>query len=176
RCIYERRAVRTYEDRPVPVELVARIVDAGKMAPSAMNRQPWKFYLLTTPDTIRAFSREIAACLEGRFHLAHGVDPGSSEDPIFHGAPVVIFLTAPRDDEWAALDIGMCAENMMLAAHSLGLATCPIGLAKFLDKTKIVSSLHLGASEQVILAIALGYGSEMPERHQRVGDNVVFVG
>ena len=174
--IYDRRSVRSYDDRPVFVELISRVIDAGKMAPSAMNKQPWKFYVLTTSDTIRAFSKEIAAELEGKFHLAHDTDALASEDPIFHGAPVVIFITAPRDDEWAAIDVGMCAQNMLLAAHSLGLASCPVGLAKYVEKTRIASSLHLAANEEVQLAVIIGYGRELPEQHHRIGDNVVFIG
>lgn len=176
RSIYERRSVRSYDDRPVYIELISRVIDAGKMAPSAMNSQPWKFYILTTPDAIRAFSKEIAAALEGRFHLAHGVDALASDDPIFHGAPVVIFITAPRDDEWGPIDVGMCAQNMLLAAHTLGLASCPVGLAKYVEKTRIASTLHLAANEEVLLAVIMGYGRELPEEHKRVGNNVVFIG
>lgn len=176
RSIYDRRSVRSYEDRPVLIELLCRVIDAGKMAPSALNKQPWKFYVLTTPDAIRAFSKEIAAVLEGRFHLAHGADPAISADPVFHGAPVVIFITGPRDDEWAPIDIGMCAQNMLLAAHSLGLDSCPVGLAKYVEKTRIVSSLHLAATEQVYLAVIIGYGRERAEEHKRVGNNVTFIG
>lgn len=175
-AIYDRRSVRSYEDRPVFIELISRVIDAGKMAPSAMNRQPWKFYVLTTPDAIGAFSKEIAAALEGKFHLAHGLDPLASDDPIFHGAPVVIFITTPRDDEWAPIDAGMCAQNMLLAAHSLGLASCPVGLARYVEKTPIVSRLGLAANEEVVLAVVMGYGRELPEQHKRIGNNVIFIG
>ncbi|HXD77894.1 MAG TPA: nitroreductase [Puia sp.] len=175
-CINERRAVRRYADRPVNPGLVASVIDAGKMAPSAMNRQPWRFYVLNTPGTIRVFSIQIASKLEGQFHLAHGQNPETTDDPIFHGAPVVIFLTGPREDEWAPMDIGMCAQNMMLAAQALGLATCPIGLARFVEKTKVVASLPLAPTEKVMLAISLGYGLETPAPHPRVADNVVFIG
>ena len=60
RTIYERRAVRKYKDKPVERELIEEVIEAGMMAPSAINKQPWKFYILTDKATIKTFSKEIA--------------------------------------------------------------------------------------------------------------------
>src|ERR1039458_3592188 len=89
--IYGRRATRKYKDQPVPKELIEQIIDAGRMAPSAVNKQPWRFYVLTNKALILSFSKEIAAVAEQSFHLSHGIDLTKTEDFIFHGAPVVIF-------------------------------------------------------------------------------------
>ncbi|HTI10670.1 MAG TPA: nitroreductase [Puia sp.] len=194
KTIYERRAVRKYTDRLVDIDLIEKILDAGRMAPSAMNKQPWQFYVLTNKETIRSFSREIAGVAKkaalksgvsgiagmlkaaaGLLNLSHGINFHALKDPVFYGAPVVIFLTAPRDNEWAGLDIGMCAENIMLAAKSLGLDTCPVGFGKYVEETKIYSRLHVPASEEVRLAIILGYGDESPEVHERVRANLLFI-
>jgi nitroreductase len=192
--IYERRAVRKYKDSLVDINLIGKVLDAGRMAPSAMNKQPWQFYVLTNKETIQAFSREIAGVMmkgalksgvsgiaqllkaaSGLLHLSHGVDLHAIKDPVFYGAPVVIFLTAPRDNEWASLDVGMCAQNIMLAAKSLGLETCPVGFGKYVEKTSIFSRLHVPASEEVKLAIILGYGDESPEVHERLTNNLLFI-
>jgi len=98
-----------------------------------------------------------------------------SEDPIFHGAPVVIFITAPRDNEWASLDVGMCAQNMMLAAKAMGIDSCPVGLGKFVEQTEIFKRLEVPASEQVVLSIILGYGDELPEMPERKSNNIRFI-
>lgn len=191
KTIYERRSVRKYKDKPVDRKTIEQIIDAGRMAPSAINKQPWKFYVLSDKTTIRSFSKEIAAVAVKGFaksgakgimqiaghllHLAHGFDFHAIEDPVFHGAPVVIFITAPKENEWAPLDIGMCSQNMMLAAKSLGLDTCPVGFGKYVEKIKLFSKLKVPASEQVHLSIIFGYGDESPELHERKKDNVVFV-
>lgn len=96
-------------------------------------------------------------------------------DPIFYGAPVVIFLTVPGNNEWASLDIGLCAQNIMLAAKSLGLDTCPVGLGTYVEKTSIFSRLQIPASEKIKLTIILGYGNESPEVHKRIEDNLLFI-
>jgi len=189
--INSRRAVRKYKEKPVSRNLIEEVINAGTMAPSAINRQPWKFYVLDNKVTIRAFSKEIAkhalkdfsksspkSIIEKAGHLlhfAHNYSLRGLSDPIFHGAPVVIFITAPVDNEWAPLDIGMCAQNMMLAAKSLGLDTCPVGLAKFVMQTDLYPELGIRESEKVLLAVILGYGDEKPEVHERQKNKTVFI-
>jgi nitroreductase len=191
KIIYDRRAIRKYKDKPVEIELIERIIDAGRMAPSAMNRQSWKFHVLTNTETIKAFSKEIVSIaakkfiktglrqiiksITSMFHFSAAFDVLKSGDPVFYGAPVVIFISAPVDNEWAELDIGMCSQNMMLAAKSIGLDSCPIGFGKFIQQTKIFSRLKIPETEQVYFSIILGYGDENPEMHKRIRENVFYI-
>jgi nitroreductase len=191
KTIYERRAIRKYLSKPVDKKLIEQIIDAGRMAPSAMNKQEWKFYVFTDKETIQLMSKEIkkAAAKDflksglkqiikmaaELFHMSSGIDFSKMSDPVFYGAPVVIFITAPRDNEWAGLDIGMCTQNMMLAAKSLGLDSCPVGFGKYLEHTKSYSLLPAKAGEQIHLSIILGYGNEAPGVHKRKRNNVIFI-
>lgn len=191
KTIYERRAVRKYHAKQVPVNLIETVIDAGRMAPSAMNKQPWKFYVFTDKETIQSLSKEIkkaaardiikkgvkqiiktAAAL---FHTTSGIDFSKAADPVFYGAPAVIFITAPEDNEWGCLDVGMCVQNMLLAAKSLGLDSCPVGFAKYLQHTKAYSLLPAKPGEQIHIAVIMGYGAESPEAHKRIKNNVLFV-
>ena len=189
--IYSRRAVRKYKDLPVEKNIIEQIVDAGRMAPSAMNRQPWKFHVLTDREKIKSFSKEIGkASMKGIAGIKIG-EAGKAivsallhphefsffkgGDFIFHGAPVVIFITAPKENTWAAIDVGACAQNMMLAAKSLGVDSCPIGLAKFVEDTNLYATLNISGKEQVILALIFGYGDEEPVLHKRNKDNLYFI-
>jgi len=191
RNIYERRAIRKYKNVSVDKGLVDLLLDAGRMAPSAMNRQPWRFYVLTDPRKIKAYSKEIAeiAVKEIKrmgikevvkmtlsfFHLSTMIDFLKKTDHIFYGAPVVILITSPKGDEWGALDIGMCAQNIMLAARSVGLDTCPVGFAKFISQTSDYYLLNIPDTEQVQLAIIAGYGDEQPEIHERIENNAIYI-
>lgn len=190
-AISRRRAVRKYLDKPVDHALIEKILDAGRMAPSAINMQPWRFYILTNKETIKSFSKEIGRIAIRDFikagpkqilktvtnllHFKIGADFFKNTDPVFHGAPVVIFIAAPKNNEWAALDIGMCSQNIMLAAKSLGLESCPVGFGKYAEHTKLYPLLHIPSSEQLQLAIIIGYGNESPEIHKRNRDNAVFI-
>lgn len=175
KTMYERRAVRKYKSQSVDKLMIEQIIDAGRMAPSAMNRQEWKFYVLADRKKIEALSPGIIRAAKKFLNWAHGADSSKSSDIIFHGAPTVIFITGPTKSEWAAMDIGMCSQNIMLAAKSLGLDTCPIGLVKFLEKTEKFSSLGIPKSEHIYLAIAVGYGDENPNVHERKKDNLKFI-
>ncbi|MBL7852572.1 MAG: nitroreductase [Cyclobacteriaceae bacterium] len=173
--IYQRRAVRKYKDQPVDPSLMEQIISAGRMAPTVMNRQEWKFYVLMGKKAIASLSPGIVKVASKVLNWAHGADPATAGDIIFHGAPAVIFITGPARSEWAAMDIGMCSQNIMLAAKSLGLDTCPIGLVKFLEKTDKFASLGIPKSEHIYLAIIVGYGDEQPEVHERKKDNIKFL-
>ena len=189
--IYKRRSIRKFKDNSPDRKTIETLIDAGRMAPTAINQQEWKFYVLTDREKIKALSKEIIKAgskglikegfknlkkiFRGGFHLSQGIDFIREEDPVFHSAPIVIFITAPRNNEWAGLDIGMCCENMMLAATSMGLATCPVGFGKFVMQTPGYPLLNIPDDEIVHIAIAIGYGDETPEMKERRKDNIIFV-
>ena len=191
KTIYRRRSIRKYREEQVPSSVLSQILDAGRMAPSAINKQPWVFYVLKTKEEIHRFSREISKSVlvevvnsgfkgilkAGKefLHFAHGTNFLQVDDPVFHNAPTVVFLCAGKDNEWASIDIGMCAENMMLAAKSLGIDSCPVGMAKFVEHTKIYNQLQIPRSEKVHLAIVFGYGAEVVEAKERNRNNAVFL-
>ena len=191
KTIFERRAVRKYLPAMIDDDLLEKVLDAGRMAPSAMNEQPWKFYIATHQDTIAKFSKAIAALIPGIMlkaavrhplktfktflHMPTGTLGSTSGDLVFHGAPVVIFITSSKDNEWAGLDIGMCAQNMMLAARSLGLDSCPVGLGRYMDQTPVYHELEVPAGEAVQLAIILGYGAEEPTTKPRAKHTAIFI-
>ena len=172
--IHKRRAVRKYKKKSIDKVVIEQIIMAGKMAPTAMNQQLWKFYVLTNTEKIKSYSSAISKVVENtlRFYFNSS---DKDRDCIFHDAPVVIFITAPKENKWAVLDVGMCAQNMMLAAKSLGYDTCPIGLAKFIEQTEVYKELPISQSEEIKLAIILGIGDEKPEIHQRKNNNIIFI-
>jgi len=189
--IYSRRAVRKYKDIPVSKKLIEQILDAGRMAPSAINKQPWKFYIISEKEQINILSgqikkaaakailksgvKRIFRAAKDYLHFSPKIDFLTEEDSIFHGAPLVIFITAPVNNEWAQLDIGMCSQNMMLAAKSLGIDSCPIGLGKFVEKTKAYPTLKIPSSDRVLISLIFGYGNENPAVHERIKNNAVFL-
>jgi nitroreductase len=175
KTIYERRAVRTYLDKPVSKDLIEQLLDAGRMAPSAINKQPWKFYVVTNKETIQLFSDEIGKVAAGHYHLAFASGLLKMTEAIFHGAPAVIFITAPKTNEWASIDIGMCAQNIMLAAKSLGLDICPVGMGKFIEETRAFSKLKISDKEKVILSITVGFGKKIPDVHPREKNNASYI-
>lgn len=191
KIIWNRRSVRSYKPDKVPRDLIEFILSAGRMAPSAMNLQPWFFSVAEGKENIRYFSEAVRrGMISGLFHtpvkqlgrtLAAALHYPirqtmlADKDVIFHGAPVVIFIAADADNPWAELDTGMCAQNMLLAAESVGLSSCPIGLARYLSYSRAIKKLALPEKHQLQLAITLGYGNEHPETPARRDDQVHYV-
>ncbi len=165
-----RRSIRKYKDTPVNKELIEEIIQAGKYAPSATNQQPWRFIVISNKQMIREIAdvvkQEIKAILKRRFILKYrfpalknnravtllAATALSKEDILFFDAPVLLFIVTEKKrffDESCAC----CAENMMLAAHSLGLGSCWIGFAHFLELNKewmkkigVPEGYHISAS------------------------------
>lgn len=173
--IYTRRSIRKFKDKPVDKALIGQIIDAGRMAPSAMNGQPWHFSVLTDKDRIKQLSKDIAVVAQKYFNLLHGVNVLKSADIIFYGAPVVIFVSAPDNSEWAGIDTGTCIQNMMLAARSIGLDTCTVGLARYVEQSNLLPTLKVPKGYRIQLAISVGYGAEKGKRKRRKKNNVDYI-
>jgi nitroreductase/NAD-dependent dihydropyrimidine dehydrogenase PreA subunit len=161
RTIYLRRSNRLFRDREVSRELLHRVIEAGRFAPSAGNCQPYRFLVITDKKLIREFETRSMKLLrltknlyldkKGKRRLwkktlftlwslamINKVDPrpitamekcDTTDGRIYFNAPAVIMvLKDSRGVSNPDLDAGICCQNMVLAAHSLGLGTCYISL------------------------------------------------
>lgn len=115
--IKSRRSVKKYLDKEVPRELIAQIAEAGTYAPTGMNRQSPVILAVTDPALRDRLSRMNAQIL------------GTESDP-FYGAPVVLVVLARKDVSTRVYDGSLVMQNLMLAAHSLGIGSCWIHRAK----------------------------------------------
>jgi len=133
-AVASKRDTRGYAGRAIPAEVVERILDAGRVAGSAKNRQPWRF--LVVEDAGR------------RERLAETVyEPGN-----IRGAALVVAVVTPGGKY--ALDSGRAAQNMMLAAWNEGVASCPNGMP---DPERTASVLGLGEEERPVIVLTFGY-------------------
>jgi nitroreductase len=103
-AIASKRDVREYADTPLPEDVVTRILDAGRLAGSARNRQLWEFVLVETAKT------ELSEAVHAPANVL--------------GATLVVAIVG----EAGGMDVGRCAQNMMLAAWNDGVASCPNGI------------------------------------------------
>ncbi len=152
-CIRTRRSVRDFLDTPVEKEKVGQILEAGKQAPSAGNQQTWKFILVREPG-LRV---QIANACVQQLWVGH--------------APVIIVVCAEvekmkrfyEDRGEHLYSIQSCAaaiENMLLAAHNLGLGACWVGAFDEASITKILG-IPEGIRPQAVIPI--GYAARAPK-------------
>lgn len=149
-AIRKRYSVRSYEDRPVEEEKLAKILEAARLAPSAGNRQEWRFVVVRD----KQMRRQLADAARGQMFVAE--------------APVVIACCAETDNHVMScgqlcypIDVAIAIDHMTLAAVELGLGTCWIG-AFFEDKVKEL----LGIPERirVVELLTLGYPADSPPK------------
>jgi len=132
-AIISKRDRRDYDSKPIPEDVLRRILQAGRMAGSSSNSQPFRFIVM----------RDQAA----KENLAPA-GPGTA--PLVK-APlaIVIVLEKGRRD----LDVGRAAQNMMVAAWAEGIHSCPIGL-----REEAIASEALGLPDTHVAAIGVSFG------------------
>lgn len=140
-AIASRRETREYADRPIPDEVARRILDAGRLAGSARNRQPWRFLVVESA--------------EARQRLASSVYAPEN----VRGARLIVALVGP-----GGIDFGRAAQNMMLVAWNEGVGSCPNGIK---EPESAQAALSLDANDEIAIVLTFGYPAHErdPLRH-----------
>lgn len=131
KAIHSRRSVRTYQDRKLTKAELETIVTAGTWAPSGHNQQPWHFSVVQDRALIAQINESAKAAMtqiDVDWIKQLGEDP---EADITHGAPVLIIVSCRADAISGPTDCTAAMQNMMLAAQSMGLGSCWMGLVGF---------------------------------------------
>lgn len=183
-AIYKRRSIRKFREEAVPIELLNQILDAGRVAPSAKNRQPWKYIVLGNEhkkEFLKAMEEGLQREEKGITNLPksqHGLFDARNTLRIMEQAPIIIavvntnakspFLPVDSDERITevcdSLSIGASVENMLLAAEEMGLGALWIANTCF-SYAELVT--YLNTEEQLVCAIAIGYANENPEQRPR---------
>ncbi len=177
--IQSRRSIRRYVDRSVPADVLRRIVAAGQWAPSAHNRQPWRFAVITDP----ARRQSLARAMGERFRAdlsADGLPTQEVERQIersyerISGAPalIVVCLSMADMDHFqpddhrqnaervmAVQSTALAAQNMLLMAHAEGLGACWM-CAPLYCPDVVRAALALPADWEAQALLTLGYPAE----------------
>lgn len=178
--IKARRSVRKFDPKPVPIEVIKRIVDAGLWAPSGMNTQPWYMYVMTGKrrDEFAVVCRAIWDLLKPRVLERYGEEGAKVREPFYRNlgdAPVAIAIYADREsqDSWAFSSCAAAAQNMLLAATAEGLGSLYMG-AQLSIKEKV--DAFFGEDRKLICCVLLGYSADSPVALDRRSDRVDWGG
>jgi len=145
-AIRTRRSIRRYENRPIEKEKLLTVLEAARLAPSAANRQPWSFIVVTDPK-----ARE-------SLRSAYGQD-------WFVNAPAIIVACASPEKAWVRrdgeeywkVDITIALQSLILAAWEEGLGTCWIGAFR---EEEVKKALGIPMNARVVAMTPLGYPAE----------------
>jgi nitroreductase len=148
----ERRTIRRFKPDPVPRELLERMVNAARLAPSAANVQPLEFVVVE--DTAR--KAEVFPALKWAAYIAPAGDPGPGEEP---AAYVVVLVNSKLREKMFEYDVGAAMENMILVALAEGVGACWL---LSIDRDKLRAALGVPAEYRIDSVLALGYPAEEP--------------
>jgi nitroreductase len=164
-AISHRRSVRTYTDEPVPQATVMELLGAATWAPSAVNQQPWAFGVIRGRRQLELYSERaklhLLATLPQSLSLHQRSDQlTSSSYNVFHRAGTLIVIFAKPAAHDPIEDCCLAAENLMLAAHGLGLGSCPIGFVRpWLNLPEIKYELGIPLKYQAVMPVVIGWPS-----------------
>jgi F420 biosynthesis protein FbiB-like protein len=192
--IRSRRAIRRYQDKPVPVTLITELLETAVWSPSAHNRQPWRFAILTKAAT----KTKLAQAMGQRLQADRAAD-GDPPDVIARdvarsyqritGAPVVVVVCLSMQDMdhypderrqtneriMAVQSVAMAAQNLWLLAHNAGLGACWLCAPLFVPQL-VQTTLGLSADWEPQGLMTFGWPAEEKEKTRRpLKDVVCFV-
>lgn len=154
-AIRTRRAIRKFKKDPVPPELIEKLLEAARWAPSSVNCQPWEFIVITDPETKKRMSRAFVI------------------GPFLNQAPLAIAVATDRLKSTLPVQDGaIAAYAIWLAAHDLGLGACwvnptiPFGIKRILG---------IPFNKKLVTVLAIGYPDETPvHTRKQLADFVYF--
>lgn len=147
-AIHKRKSARAYEATPVSKETLGVVLEAGSLAPSAKNIQPWHFIVVTDKNKRKRLSKGTYA-------------------KFLSEVPAVIVLCGDEEasPDWYIVDVALAGENMVLAATNEGLGTCWVGS---FDEKDVQNQLGIPANMRVVALMAIGYAKEKESIARRI--------
>lgn len=157
--IKSRKTIRSYTDKKVERDLLLKLMEAAKHAPTGMNNQNRRFTIIENTEIIKKFEREIESAL-------------NREDYSLFNTPVFLIVSVPRDSENGLADTAVALQNTYLACTYYGLGCCWINQLKHCYDVKeireLLTQVNIPEDEIVYGAMTIGYPKDIPEAKERV--------
>jgi nitroreductase len=142
--IRNRRSVRAYTEKPVPRETIEEIVDCARLAPTAMNEQPWDFIVITDKSALA------------------GIPPMLGHAEFIANAAFAV-LVLSKDTTYGLEDCCAATQNLLLAAEARGIGSCWVAGSKQAYAPKVAAAFSAPADRQLVAIVSFGYPAEHPE-------------
>jgi len=187
-AIYQRRSTRAYTAQPVPDELIEEILDAGRHAPTGMNRQKTHFFVITNAEKLAELKSIIAAILADMTvkeempptlkSMIERAKKGALD--VTHGAPVLIVTAGVKGAQNTIADCTCALQNMMLTAAACGLGACWVNqFFAFRDAPTVkefFAGIGVAEDEEICGSVVVGYAENLQnEPLPRTGYPVTYI-
>jgi nitroreductase len=161
--IQGRRSIRRYQDKDITDDMLNKLLEAARWAPSWANTQCWHFVVVKNTETKK--------------QIQEAVSPRNPSSLAIVNAPVLLVVCGQlkrsgyyngeyptKFGDWFMYDLGLATQNLCLAAHESGLATVIVGL---FDHDKVAEIIKLPSEHEVLVLIPLGYPDHEPSPPNR---------
>ncbi|MGV8056656.1 MAG: nitroreductase family protein [Smithellaceae bacterium] len=177
-----RRAIRDYQNKEVPLSIIKEILQDTCLAPTATNKQPCRFIIVQNRDLIKRLSDESKGNL-----LADAVkNPGvlspdyeailrDENFNVFYNAPCLVFFIGSKEVRGLDVDVALTAAYFMFSATSRGLGTCWIGLGAHIRDGMILREISMPNDCRIVAPIIVGYPASIPPASERHAPEIVKV-
>ena len=162
--IVNRRTIRKFLQKPIPDELLEKYVNAGRLAPSAANRQPLKYKIVNSENIVQKMLKMV----KWAAYISPMGNPGKGEEPVAFIA-VCADLNIRKDGY--ETDLGAAVQNIIISAEADGIGSCWMGAIDYGEITKL---LGLSENLKLLCVVALGYKAEDPKECLVENDNIKY--
>jgi len=180
--LINRRAIRDFQNKEVPLSVIKEIIQDTCLAPTATNRQPCKFIIIQNRDYIKKLSDESKKNL--LFDLEQNPESPlknyesylrNEQFNVFYNAPCLVYVIGPTEVHSLDVDCGLTVAYFMFSATSRGLGTCWIGLGAHIRDRKIMSDMGAPSDCQIVAPVIVGYPTSIPPASERHAPEIIKV-
>lgn len=156
--IEKRKTCRKFKDKEIPEDILMKILDSGRKAPSAMNQQPWEFIIVK--------DKELKRKIKLIYNDARDKKGFYQQDTIFVETGTQIFVLSDKTKHRHIISASLAIENILLAATDLGLGSIVMtALLSFEEHIKEIRKLlKVPEKFDIIALVVIGYKDEEPEK------------
>jgi len=177
-----RRAIREFQDREIPISVVKEIIQDTCLAPTASNGQPCRFIIIQNRKFIKRLSDDSKKNLLS--DLADNPDsPLKQYEAIlrddkfnaFYNAPCLVYVTGSKNHRFLDVDCSLTVSYFMFSATSRGLGTCWIGLGANIRDRQLLLEMGITDDYRIVAPVIIGYPVSIPEPSERHAFEIVMI-
>jgi nitroreductase len=169
-----RRSIRDYQDRQVPLSILEEIIHDTRLAPTASNRQPCRFIIVRDRERIKRLSTESKRYLLDDLVQNPALPLKQYEAVlrderfnVFYNAPCLVYFIGPNDVSSLDVDCALTVAYFMFLATAKGLGTCWIGLGTHIRSPKTLAEIGVPSDCRIVAPVIIGYPVTIPEASER---------
>jgi nitroreductase len=182
KLLQNRRAIRDFQTKDVPLEIIKEIIQESTLAPSASNAQPCQFIIIKNKQTMKKLSDESKKNLlqdfaENKATLSSNYEAILKNESfnVFYNAPCVIYIVGAKNVQSLDVDCALAASYIMFSAAQRGLGTCWVALGSYIRDPKIKAELGIPNDCRIVAPVIIGYPKAIPAPSERNAPNILKI-